>query len=147
MAKRPRLGDLEDTMTRFFARATTRHFLHLEGEISRARPHDRQPFRFIRDNRCCSIGYTDIGIGVGTNKVQAPSSTVNAITCWPEDKGPMKHPEAHCDCLAPATPLALRWRCPVCGKSTIMKVSTLDAVCDGESLRRIEPQGAADQRS
>jgi hypothetical protein len=47
----------------------------------------------------------------------------------------MHHPEAHCDCAAAATPLALRWRCSVCGKSAIMKVSTLAAVCDGEIRR------------
>jgi predicted RNA-binding Zn-ribbon protein involved in translation (DUF1610 family) len=54
----------------------------------------------------------------------------------------MKHPETHCHCPASATPLALRWRCPDCGKTAIMKVSTLDTVCDGESLRKAEPQGA-----
>jgi hypothetical protein len=37
--------------------------------------------------------------------------------------------------------LALRWRCPDCGKSAVMKVATLDTVCDGESLREAEPQG------
>jgi hypothetical protein len=54
----------------------------------------------------------------------------------------MKHPETQCNCPASATPLALRWRCPACGRSAIMKVSTLAAVCDGESLRKAEPQGA-----
>jgi hypothetical protein len=52
----------------------------------------------------------------------------------------MKHPESACHCPASAAPLALRWRCPVCGKSTIMKVSTLATVCDGESVRHVEPQ-------
>jgi hypothetical protein len=52
----------------------------------------------------------------------------------------MKHPETQCDCLAPATPLALRWRCPVCGKSTIKKVATLACVCDGESVRMLMPE-------
>ena len=37
----------------------------------------------------------------------------------------MKHSDARCDCgSAAASPLALRWRCPVCGKTAIMKVST-----------------------
>jgi predicted RNA-binding Zn-ribbon protein involved in translation (DUF1610 family) len=53
----------------------------------------------------------------------------------------MKHPDSQCNCLSSASPLALRWRCPDCGKSAIMKVSTLAAVCDGESVRKIEPQG------
>ena len=50
-----------------------------------------------------------------------------------------KHPETHCDCdPKAASPLALRWRCAVCGTSAIMKISTLAAVCDGESVRRVE---------
>jgi hypothetical protein len=53
----------------------------------------------------------------------------------------MKHPETHCYCPTAAGPLTLRWRCPDCGKGAIMKVSTLDTVCDGESLRKAEPQG------
>jgi len=52
----------------------------------------------------------------------------------------MKHPDAHCDCAAAATALALRWRCSVCGKTAIMKVSTPAAACDGESVRKVEPQ-------
>jgi predicted RNA-binding Zn-ribbon protein involved in translation (DUF1610 family) len=52
----------------------------------------------------------------------------------------MKHPETHCHCPVAATPLALRWRCPDCGKSAVMKVSTLATVCDGDSLREAEPQ-------
>jgi hypothetical protein len=55
----------------------------------------------------------------------------------------MKHPETHCDCSSSATPSALRWRCPFCGKSAIMKVSILATVCDGESLRKVEPQAEA----
>jgi hypothetical protein len=52
-----------------------------------------------------------------------------------------KHPETNCDCGAKAAnPLALRWRCSVCGTSAIMKISTLDAVCDGERIRKAEPQ-------
>jgi len=53
----------------------------------------------------------------------------------------MKHPDAHCDCAAAATALALRWRCSVCGKTAIMKVSTLAAVCDGESVRQGRASG------
>jgi predicted RNA-binding Zn-ribbon protein involved in translation (DUF1610 family) len=52
----------------------------------------------------------------------------------------MKHPAAQCHCATAVTPLALRWRCPDCGKSAIMRVSTLATVCDGESLRTIEAQ-------
>jgi len=52
----------------------------------------------------------------------------------------MKHPDAHCDCAAAVTALALQWRCSVCGKTAIMKVPTLAAVCDGESVRKVEPQ-------
>jgi hypothetical protein len=53
----------------------------------------------------------------------------------------MKHPDARCDCgSAAASPLALRWRCPVCGKTAIMKVSTLAADCDGDTIRKVEPE-------
>jgi hypothetical protein len=51
----------------------------------------------------------------------------------------MKHPDARCDCgSAAASPLALRWRCPVCGKTAIKKVSTLAADCDGDTIRKVE---------
>jgi hypothetical protein len=51
----------------------------------------------------------------------------------------MKHPDARCDCgAAAASPLALRWRCPVCGKTAIMKVSTLAEDCDGDTIRKVE---------
>ena len=68
--------------------------------------------------------------------------------CWKAKSdvdcdAPMKHAETHCDCTAPATPLALRWRCPVCGRSAIMRVTTLATVCDGESLRKVEAQPEA----
>ena len=53
----------------------------------------------------------------------------------------MKHP----DCAASATSLALRWRCSVCGKTAIMKVSTLATVCDGDTIRKVEP-GVSNQR-
>jgi hypothetical protein len=36
--------------------------------------------------------------------------------------------------------LALRWRCPVCGKTAIMKILTLAAVCDGDTFRKSEPK-------
>ena len=50
-----------------------------------------------------------------------------------------KHPETNCDCgPKAASPLALRWR------SAIMKISTLAAVCDGERIRKVEPQGDGD---
>jgi predicted RNA-binding Zn-ribbon protein involved in translation (DUF1610 family) len=55
----------------------------------------------------------------------------------------MKHPETRCDCTSSATPLALRWRCPDCGKSAIIRVTTLATVCDGEMIRKVEPQPEA----
>jgi hypothetical protein len=55
----------------------------------------------------------------------------------------MKHPDARCDCVAPASALALRWRCSVCGKSAIMKVSTDAAVCDGDRIRTAEVEVVA----
>jgi hypothetical protein len=56
----------------------------------------------------------------------------------------MMHPEASCDCAHPAaSPLALRWRCPTCGKTAIMKVSTLAAVCAGERIRAVESEAAS----
>jgi hypothetical protein len=58
----------------------------------------------------------------------------------------MKHPETRCDCAEAVNPLALRWRCPVCGESRTMRVSTLAAVCDSESIRKGEPQGNATKR-
>jgi len=42
----------------------------------------------------------------------------------------MKHPDTHCDCLASATSLGVRWCRPACGKTAIKKVSPA-AVCDG----------------
>ena len=57
----------------------------------------------------------------------------------------MKHPDTNCDCdPAAATPLSLRWRCPVCGKAAIMRVSTLAAICDGEAIRKVEPEALQD---
>jgi len=56
----------------------------------------------------------------------------------------MKHPDTSCDCVTAATPLALRWRCSVCSKTAIMKVSVLATVCDGETIRKIEPEALQD---
>jgi hypothetical protein len=55
----------------------------------------------------------------------------------------MKHPEVYCDCPSSAGPLTLRWRCPDCGKTAIMRVTTLATVCDGETVRKVEPQPEA----
>jgi predicted RNA-binding Zn-ribbon protein involved in translation (DUF1610 family) len=57
----------------------------------------------------------------------------------------MKHPDTSCDCATAATPLALRWRCPSCGKTAIMKVSTLCTVCDGDRIRKVEPEVLQDR--
>src|SRR5262249_61484000 len=52
----------------------------------------------------------------------------------------MKHPDTSCGCGQGATPLALRWRCPGCGRTAIMKLSTRGAVCDGVTIRKAEPE-------
>jgi len=52
----------------------------------------------------------------------------------------MKHPDTSCDCGQAVAPLALRWRCPGCGRTSIMKVSTLATVCDGDTIRMGEPE-------
>jgi predicted RNA-binding Zn-ribbon protein involved in translation (DUF1610 family) len=57
----------------------------------------------------------------------------------------MKHPDTSCDCAVAASALASRWRCPVCGKSAIMKISTLAAVCSGDTIRKVEPEVASHQ--
>ena len=57
---------------------------------------------------------------------------------------PMKHPATSCNCVASVNPLALRWRCSVCGKTEIMKISTVAANCDGE-IRRVEPEVVSHQ--
>jgi len=58
----------------------------------------------------------------------------------------MQHPDTQCDCgSAAASPLALRWCCPACGKTSIMKVSTLAANCDGHEIRKVEPEAALHQ--
>ena len=56
----------------------------------------------------------------------------------------MKHPDAYCDCLTSATSLAVRWCCPACGKTTIKKVSTVAAVCDRVTIKKVEQPGTAD---
>ena len=50
----------------------------------------------------------------------------------------MKHSDTSCDCAAMASPLAVRWRCSLCGKTAIMKVSTLAAVCNGDTIKKAE---------
>jgi hypothetical protein len=57
----------------------------------------------------------------------------------------MKHPDKSCDCTAAASPLAVRWRCSLCGNTAIMKVSTLAAVCDGGTIRKVEPEVVSHQ--
>jgi hypothetical protein len=57
----------------------------------------------------------------------------------------MKHPDSSCDRTAAASPLALRVRCSVCGKTAIMKVSILDAICDGDTIRGVEPEVVSHQ--
>ena len=59
----------------------------------------------------------------------------------------MKHPDKGCDCAASASALALLWRCPVCGKTAIMKVSTLAAVCDGDTLGKVGPEVVSHQNT
>ena len=57
----------------------------------------------------------------------------------------MKHPDTRCECAAAASALALRWSCSVCGKTAIMKVSTLAAVCDGDTIRKVEREVVSHQ--
>jgi hypothetical protein len=57
----------------------------------------------------------------------------------------MNHPHTSCECAAAASPLALRWQCSVCGKTSIMKVSTLAAVCNGDTIRKVEPEVVSHQ--
>jgi hypothetical protein len=57
----------------------------------------------------------------------------------------MKHPDTSCDCAAAVSPLALRWGCSVCGKTAIIKVSTLAAVRDGDTIRKVEPEVVSHQ--
>ena len=57
----------------------------------------------------------------------------------------MKHPDSNCDCAAAASPLALRWGCSVCGKTARMKVSTLAAIFDGGTIRKVEPEVVSHQ--
>jgi hypothetical protein len=52
----------------------------------------------------------------------------------------MKHPDTSCDCVTAASPLALRWRCSICANIAILKVSTLAAVCNGDTIRKVEPE-------
>ena len=74
-----------------------------------------------------------VRLGVAMPQLPMLNSKENAMA---------KHAETNCDCGSKAaSPLALRWRCSVCGTSAIMKISTLAAVCDGERIRKVEPQG------
>ena len=57
----------------------------------------------------------------------------------------MKHPDASCDCSVAVSALASRWRCPVCGRTAIMKISTVAAVCGGDTIRKVEPELASHQ--
>jgi predicted RNA-binding Zn-ribbon protein involved in translation (DUF1610 family) len=57
----------------------------------------------------------------------------------------MKHHDTSCDCAAAASPLALRWQCSVCGNTAIMKVSTLAVVCNGDTIRKVEPEVVSHQ--
>jgi len=53
----------------------------------------------------------------------------------------MNHADTRCDCASKAaSPLALRWRCPACGNTAIMRVSTMAARCDGDILKKAEPE-------
>jgi hypothetical protein len=53
----------------------------------------------------------------------------------------MKHANSSCDCTAAVSPLALRWGCSVCGKTAIIKISILAAICDGDTIRGVKPEG------
>lgn len=57
----------------------------------------------------------------------------------------MKHPDASCDCAGAASPLAVRWHCPVCGMPATMRISSLAAVCNGDTMRKVEPEVASHQ--
>jgi predicted RNA-binding Zn-ribbon protein involved in translation (DUF1610 family) len=53
----------------------------------------------------------------------------------------MNHANMRCDCEPKAaSPLALRWRCPTCGNTAIMRVSTMAARCDGDVLKKVEAE-------
>jgi predicted RNA-binding Zn-ribbon protein involved in translation (DUF1610 family) len=55
--------------------------------------------------------------------------------------------DASCDCAAAASALAVRGRCPACGKTAIMKISTLTAVCGGDTMRKADLEVASRQRT
>jgi hypothetical protein len=52
----------------------------------------------------------------------------------------MKHPDLNCECTAATSPLALRWGCSARGKTAIIKISMLAAICDGDTIRGVEPE-------
>jgi hypothetical protein len=57
----------------------------------------------------------------------------------------MKHPVSSCHPTVAASALALEWGCPVCGKTAIIKVSILAAICDGDTIRGVEPEVVSHQ--
>jgi predicted RNA-binding Zn-ribbon protein involved in translation (DUF1610 family) len=57
----------------------------------------------------------------------------------------MRHSDTSCDCVTAASPLALRWRCSVCGNTAIVKISTHATVCNGDTIRRVEPEVVSHQ--
>jgi len=58
----------------------------------------------------------------------------------------MNHTDTRCGCdPKPASPLALRWRCPACGNTAIMRVSTMAALCSGDILKKVEAEASSDQ--
>jgi hypothetical protein len=57
----------------------------------------------------------------------------------------MKHPDSSCHSTVTASPLALCWGCPVCGRTAIIKVSILAAICDGDTIRGVEPEVVSHQ--
>jgi len=81
----------------------------------------------------------------GSPRIEIQHSAGQYYLAWLGPEGRMsvsKHPESNCECgPKAASPLALRWRCSVCGTSAIMKMSILAAVCDGEGIRKADPQG------
>jgi hypothetical protein len=58
----------------------------------------------------------------------------------------MKHLATSCNCVAAVNPLALRWSCSVCGKTEIINISIVAAVCDGE-IRRVKPEVVSHPRT
>jgi hypothetical protein len=55
----------------------------------------------------------------------------------------MNHTDTSCDCGTAVS--ALAYGGAVCGKTAIMKVSTLAAVCDDDTIRKVEPDVVSHQ--